>query len=260
MSFMLYMSVQGLCMFVHDNQELHVLMPKTDSGCAKHVARVYYDEGYRTGSPPQRQLEFAPFDGGALTVDVPAGIAEDLKPLDAILPLIGDVRPECLYPDPGDLLNARLTLPAGDWAGHSKGECWSIKDAPSRELTFRVGWGIRIDDTELRWRTAALGSGSVPSIPRLFPAPDGKLVLHVYHSITAELPEKHPTPTVPFPRERPHHIDCYDKLFTGPVVPKVQFIKALPCDELGKSQPPVFNELFSASTLSCMVSVARPIG
>jgi hypothetical protein len=281
MSITLHITFSGLCLFVPDlravsGRRMHVLFPATGGKDqhVRHETMLCFDlghlrpDGTTTGAcvcydVRGAALEFIGID--ALDVDLPA----------SVLRIDDDVEAGAVNVTPTPLLDGRVTLGSGAAFCVAPGTCWKVGKTKARELTFQLGWAMKIAKDVFTLDLPATAAMPNPSPIQLYPTADsGAIRLFVFHVTRDELPmcaHRHVTVQAPESQDQasphcaaepvhPRHIDAYGTLVKRKQVPEVVYDSAQGC-VTGVSPlpecPPL--EFAGASSLSCMIAAARPL-
>ena len=182
MSFDVSVTINGLCCYVNDNDDMvHVLMPTTMimDGERTHVARLMYDLGYESGAP-QLLRKYVCLDLEGETLELP----DVGEPLDGTLPselvnfsVISGKRIHASMKVPSETGTvARISFNAGRVTDYSLGLCFKI-GAYDGPMTTTVTWSMRnIEaDTFYGWE------GSLKQKLKTLKPINGVIHLSVFH-------------------------------------------------------------------------------
>lgn len=212
MAFDLTLTFTGMMIYVPENTQLRVLMPKTAESmpapvlttggecsgqsstdttvCVEpHAARITFDTAYvREGATgPDGAIAHVSLLQKRLDVPVvgdayQAGIPSDMTELPSV------VRQDVLEGNANEVLASRIRVRNGHATYADPGECWEY-GGEVRRMSHQVEWtisGIEGDYLDLPL-TDLSGDLTVGSLPRLYPI-DGKVELWIWHAPAWELP------------------------------------------------------------------------
>lgn len=254
MSFQLNIEFAGMCLLVHDTEtgggRLQVLLPPTGTHGSAHGGHTAPTDETNDGAD-EVPLHVARLVYHAALEQQDSGSGHDVRevPLDDIsLDLSGvesnsDFRPgmprevvnltdvtskpvsrSLFRGDGGGRLVSRLTMAHGEVSWHHRGGIFQFPSQPPRRMAIAVRWTLDIESDRLSLKLAPIDGTSPDRSLDLFPGPDRKLHLYVFHSPDFEIPGTLPPPYAqgkpPKPGEEATHFRSYYDLIDGVNVPR----------------------------------------
>jgi hypothetical protein len=218
MTFELRITFSGLCLFVAENNTLHVLLPKEpkDSdhggGFPKHRAVLEFAAHYVHKIPVgfiRRDLRGKYLDFSCPTDGRPKQLPEKVVNYS---PIVGDVPVDLDKKEKPECVTSRVELTAGRYDQAYSLAKWRFPDLDACDMANWVRWTLDIEAPELVLAERRIGSKKMSEKFATLTPKDGRIDLLIRHIPRKEL--DHPKPP-----ERPHsgytleHIRGYFSLF-----------------------------------------------
>lgn len=249
MSFQLNIEFAGMCLLVHDTEtgggRLQVLLPPTGTDGSGHgghtaptdetsngadmiplhVARLVYHAAYeQLDSASDHEVRKVALDGISLDLSGVASNSDFRADMPREVVNLADVTSNpvsrsLFQGNGGGRLVSRITMAHGAVSWRHGGGIFQFPSNSPRRMAIAVRWTLEIDSDSLNLKLASFDGSSQDRSLELFPGPDRKLHLYVFHSpedeIPGSLPPRYAQSNPPKKGEAATHFRAYYDLTDG---------------------------------------------